>query len=363
VISSFGTGFTPLHNAVKDGTRHQIQLLLDYGAAIDAFDDYFGTPLHCAALYDNLEACQLLLESEEGLKCLTIEDEQGCVPVRLATTSAIEILRLLLEKGAAVDVSVDQESSHAHGGTALSRACGYEQILGNTKETNTVVIQTLLVAGADPNKAVGSGSTPIVIALRSKNLTAVKVMLDNGVLDSRLAGYWDNRVVLGAAAMGNRYVWRKSIQVGVDVNMVLTNDDGYRAIHIAAGYGNGDTVKTLVEGGATIEARTSQGLRPLHMACARGTVDCVKALLQLGAEIDATDFNRMNSLQLAAFNGHLEVVRTLLDPSRIMVVVVGHRVTTGLSAADLAMSKGHGAVTDFLVKAGDLQHLDRQFWE
>jgi ankyrin repeat protein len=134
-----------------------------------------------------VEVCRVLLEHKEGLNCLTIKERQGYLPIHLAATSTIEILGLLVETTTDIDVTGDQEDSEAHQSTALSEACGTEQLLPDTRENNEAIIQTLLDASADPNKDVGMGRTPVLIAISSGNLAAAKVMLDNGLVDLNLA--------------------------------------------------------------------------------------------------------------------------------------------------------------------------------
>lgn len=55
-------GRTALHGAsVEAGSEEAVELLLDYGADVDAKDKYGNTPLHDAAKYGNISICKLLL--------------------------------------------------------------------------------------------------------------------------------------------------------------------------------------------------------------------------------------------------------------------------------------------------------------
>ena len=54
-------------------------------------------------------------------------------------------------------------------------------------------------------------------------------------------------------------------------------------IHDAARNGHTDTVKLLLERGATKDVKTSYGKTPIHLAAENGHTDTVKLLLSAGA--------------------------------------------------------------------------------
>jgi ankyrin repeat protein len=358
--SKYRKDATPLHDAASAGNYHQVKLLLENGAKFDAFDIDDGTPLHCAVGSGSFEVCQLLLEQEGGLRCLTLKQQQGHLPIHYAATASPKILRLLLEKGANADVSVDQEGSWAHRSTALSKAC--EQ-----KEKNEEMVQILLDAGADPNKDVGRGKTPFLIAVISGNKSAVKSMLDKGLVDLKLAMDSDTPPLLAAATKGHFEICKILIEAGFDPNISSTDDNDYTPLHNAAGYGNGDTIRVLVGNKANIEACTSDGRRPLHMACFKGRLDCVRKLIRFKADIESNDCNGWNALHFAACYGHLEIVKLLLKPG-IFKPATTRNITSGgpgensseCTAADLAKSNGYDEIVGILLEAGDFLTLETE---
>jgi ankyrin repeat protein len=98
-----------LHFATKSGYVGVMRLLLDNGATVNAQTTVTGiTPLHMAAPalghYSGPDVARLLLENGANVHA---QDEDGCTPLHGAAGSGhIEVVRLLVEKGANVNAEV-----------------------------------------------------------------------------------------------------------------------------------------------------------------------------------------------------------------------------------------------------------------
>ena len=72
-------------------------------------------------------------------------------------------------------------------------------------------------------------------------------------------------------------------------------------------------VKALVEGGASIEAKTRYDTTPLFFAARNGHLEVVEYLISKGADVNVTDsFYKMSALSASMDKGGLPVVRALL---------------------------------------------------
>ena len=93
----------------------------------------------------------------------------------------------------------------------------------------------------------------------------------------------------------------------------LENESGEYPIHAAAGSGQPELVRFLLDRGAEIEADDSKGGRPLHLAAEGGHVEAARVLLAAGARIDRENRYGYLPIHCAASGGSVEMVRLLKD--------------------------------------------------
>ena len=84
-------------------------------------------------------------------------------------------------------------------------------------------------------------------------------------------------------------------------------------LHEACVQGDLDVVQELHNGGASVNAGTTEGFRssPLHLACLNGHLDLAQWLHSVGASLDATDRAGKAPLHIACSWGHLDVAQWL----------------------------------------------------
>ena len=70
-------------------------------------------------------------------------------------------------------------------------------------------------------------------------------------------------------------------------NLELGDNDGDRAIHLAAYADKPDVIECLVEAKANVNAKNKQGQTALHVAINEGFKGTVKTLLEQGADTSA----------------------------------------------------------------------------
>ena len=109
----------PLHWAAAKNKAETAQLLITWGANVNAKTDKGRTPLHWAARNNATETAQLLLT--QGAE-INAKDNKGSTPLHYAArNNAAETAQLLLTQGANVNTKNSEEATPLHWGS--SRKC------------------------------------------------------------------------------------------------------------------------------------------------------------------------------------------------------------------------------------------------
>ena len=91
-----------------------------------------------------------------------------------------------------------------------------------------------------------------------------------------------------------------------------TDAEGWMALHYASKSGCLESVKLLLDNGATIAETTNKGATSLHISAEEGQSDIVAFLIDQGAKVDAFDEYQKTPLHRAAANGKEKVCDILL---------------------------------------------------
>ncbi|KLU86656.1 hypothetical protein MAPG_05668 [Magnaporthiopsis poae ATCC 64411] len=87
--------------------------------------------------------------------------------------------------------------------------------------------------------------------------------------------------------------------------------NGQTPLHLAAANGRKDTVRLLLNRGASMAAKERASRMPLHLAAANGHEDVTRLLLEAGADMAARRKTKLTPLDLAAENEHDDTARLL----------------------------------------------------
>lgn len=128
------------------------------------------------------------------------------------------------------------------------------------------------------------------------------------------------------------------------------NEFGWSPIHLAAFAGNTANVRLLLDRGADIRLRAKTKFRntPFLVAMLTGHIDTVRLLLDRGADIMDRQHEGTAALHEAAFIGDLELVKLLVERG----AEIGSRSDDGKTPLDLAISRKHEEVAEFLRSKG-----------
>jgi ankyrin repeat protein len=321
---------TPLHHAAKQGHLTLVQTLCkalrDTGADLEVTDEEGETALHIACHRGDLEMVKELLKAGAN-PAATVDDNwdwNWSTPFAIAcNTNKDDVAHALLDAGLRNEVAGEwpRDVTLLHLACHLGRPAIVERLIREGANVNAVcvwndlnlhpdehdnectplydvaraslpdgptIIQMLVAAGADPNKAGERGGTPLEEAAGSGHLETVKALVECGAEVNQ-------RIARGRTALYDA--------IGEDYNNKTPEEV---AKHEAV-------VKYLLEAGAKAEINTQDDNleTPLHQAC-RLSLDTVSlVLLEHGARLDLANHEGKTPLDLAKESGNRNLIRML----------------------------------------------------
>jgi len=287
-----------IHDAAKQGDLDRVRALVDADPALVAAQDTGGqTPLHWAALSENLD-----------------------------------LVRYLLDKGAAVD------AKNGRGVTPLVFAMA---------QRRSRAVGLLIERGADVNVRNPFGMTPLIIAVEQGASELVKTLLAAGadVNSESQIGTALHR----AAIQGRTEIIQVLLKAGAKTEVMARQ---YFPLHVAAMAGHLEAVSALVKGGADVNSRDGDRRTPLHRALGATNPHVSEIALFLidnGAEVDTTDNDGETPLMTAVREGYTEVVRSLLGKGARTDV---RERNFNLTLLHLAAIGGYGDIANALISRG-----------
>ncbi len=182
-----------------------------------------------------------------------------------ARGDAAEILRLIAQ-GANPDATESNRRTPLHVAAFASKP---------------EAIRALVKGGANPNTLDAQGYDIVTILAVKDDVETLKVALDVGTSARNITSPWDGTALIAAAHLGHDGVVRELIRAGAPLDHV--NTLGWTAVIEAVVLGNGgrrhvETLRALVEAGASVKIADRQGRTPRMLALERGYGEMVSML-------------------------------------------------------------------------------------
>ena len=331
-------GYTSLHIAAERGDAEIAGLLLSKGGDANAGGNDGLTPLHLAMRGGYLKTVELLFKHGANFHSTT---RGGGTPLCFAIENRHEkLVKVLLERGASVDIDDKYDKTILQFAVEQGSSIIVEHILRHrpdlNNERNSGVLSAAVVGWGIENRKIVKNLLQYGFTVNPKDaknfmhaavengyLELVEDMLKRGTGANMLCnsvtreGYIPLHV---ATKSGQKEVVRLLISYGADVN--AEDASGETALYSASESGYEDIVEILLHYGAKVDAVTKDDLMtPLHIAAAFGELETVKLLLKLGASIDLTDKHGLTALHIATLKGQAEIVAALLDHGSDFTIV------------------------------------------
>jgi ankyrin repeat protein len=144
------------------------------------------------------------------------------------------------------------------------------------------VVKLLLEKGADVNGHNEGGETPLHYAAWGGHVKVMEILLDHGA-NPTLKGTGCGTPMQWAGRGGQIEAIKVLMRYGVSINQRGSGDG--TALHEAVMHNHPDTVRFLLENGAEVNARLEYGCTPFFLASAgKGNVEIGRILLEYDAD-------------------------------------------------------------------------------
>ncbi|TPX34169.1 hypothetical protein SmJEL517_g03159 [Synchytrium microbalum] len=305
---------TPLHCASRFGYTNILESLLAEAADVDAKDENGWTALHHASAQprddrqDNRFALiDVLLQYGANIDARANDQ---MTPLHLAAKIGSErVVKLLLDKGASVLARAGDLITPLH----LAASHGHAK-----------VINVLADEGALVNAWTNSKKTSLMMASQLGKASAVKTLLlkpgidvlaqgENGLTALHFACQNGNMEVISLLTREIMKELTRKHGSHVTLNELPKTAPSWTPIHYAALNGHIKAIECLASNGIDINATTEQGWTPFLLACSEGETEVAVELLRLGAEKAARTKGGWSALHLACITRNKKLINTLLD--------------------------------------------------
>lgn len=292
-----------LFKAAENGNIPLMKELLAKGADVNSFDSGTPvplTPLMAATNWNYLEAVELLLKS--GANPNLSSNNDGNTALHTAAGRDTRIVAALLSHGANPNARTVKFGYTPLGNAAmcnitlfteLKRRGGYRGPFPDCAET----IRLLVRAGADVNNYRFSGDTPLILAVKTNSVEALKALIEAGADTNKK---WDDSNVTPLMIALETYYEHKDIS---SIQLLLSHradpnardegtfddyDDyrvfpywgGYTVLGFAARHGLLGAVRLLLKHGADPTLKRVDGSLPSDIARKHGHVETAVVIEQ-----------------------------------------------------------------------------------
>jgi uncharacterized protein len=186
-----------------------------------------------------------------------------------------------------------------------------QQIFEVIRNDDAERLSLLIASGADiETEDPGTGATPLVIAAYRGNVAVIEMLLSAGA-DVQRANRGGITPLMSAAQSGHAALIPILLEAGADLETLSTSAYHQNALHFAAQKGYREVVEALLSAGANVDALENTHSTALMYAAYGGHTEVVEILLEHGADTTILDNGGHTAAEWAERQGFAEIAQLI----------------------------------------------------
>eukprot|EP00004_Rigifila_ramosa_P006970 TRINITY_DN1789_c0_g1_i1.p1 TRINITY_DN1789_c0_g1~~TRINITY_DN1789_c0_g1_i1.p1 ORF type:complete len:809 (-),score=207.18 TRINITY_DN1789_c0_g1_i1:137-2359(-) len=304
-------GRTPLHCAAWSDAKIS-RILITHGAKVNAQDNEGNTPLFDACLNGNYSSLSLLLsqggdseiENKEKQKCFEKARERetwDSLSLKHSKNISIDLLthKLFLAAFCGEIEKVQQNLDAGESVDFAGKMSGQTLLFAASHSGNIDLVRLLLDRGANVQQKDEMESTALHCSITPE---ISRLLIHRGADIHAKDKEGQTPLHFAAETSGDTQLFQTLIELGANVSE--KNTDGETPLHLAArSQRNVRVCALLIEYGANVHEKSEKGMTPLHcVARTNQNTEIFELLIQKGAVVDERDKDGQTPLHYAALS-------------------------------------------------------------
>eukprot|EP00210_Caulerpa_lentillifera_P006975 g6670.t1 len=261
-----------------------------------------------------------------------LSQAENSTPLELAISRKdATVVEVLLNEGA----NIEHKSDGRH--TPLISACS----IGFLE-----AVKLLIEHGADINIQTPTGVTCLFLAAKKQHTSVVSYLLEIKDWVVNETDETDGCTLLHHVVCSNDPELTTNL-IRKGANIDAKNQSGETPVFLATKHNCADSLKALMEAGASFNLSAQEADIALHEAIVKNNIEMTKLLLNNGVDSDQTSSDKgFTPLMRACFNGRVEVIKLLIEGGADLEATT----SDGLTCLLVAAINKHTEVVHYLVE-------------
>ena len=333
VLLETRAGNNSLHIAASNGHLSLCETLITkYKLDVKMTDNDGWTALSFAAENGSYELIEFFVEKKIGIYQKT-NDGKNCLHIA-ASKGHFNLCKTLIEK---INFNVDMVDNKKW--TALHYAA---------QKGSYELMNYFIAKGTDVLLKTKDGLNCLHIAASNGHLNLCKTLINEINFDVNIADDEGRTALYCSAQSGNDELFGFIADKGT--NIFLKTKGGQNCLHIAAGRGNFNLCKTLIEKiNFNVHMVDNKNWAALHYAAQNGSYKLMKYFIAKGTDVLLKTKDGLNCLHIAACHGHLNLCKTLINEINFDVNIADDE---GWTALHRSAQSGNDELFGFIADKG-----------